>query len=280
MILENDVCKVEISNVGAEIHHFINKKTNTEWMWDGDKAFWDQHNPILFPIVGSTFDKKIHLGQETYEMGNHGFARRALFTTQNSDLNSCELLLESNMETLAQYPFEFKLKVRYDLDGTCLNITYTVENHSNKDMPFSIGFHPAFMTSHNGKDGSQVVRFSNQEKDLPQAIFNQEKNSLAFTDEFFKGTPTLLLENIVSPYVVLEDGNDTMKVNVVGYRWLAFWKKPEAKFLCIEPWHGHSDFEEVNCDFSEREGTLILKPKRIYTTTQTYVAGVKENNNV
>jgi hypothetical protein len=53
------------------------------------------------------------------------------------------------------------------------------------------------------------------------------------------------------------------------------------QFLLMESlFRKEFNFEEVNCDFSEREGTLILKPKRIYTTTQTYVAGVKENNNV
>ena len=82
---------------------------------------------------------------------------------------------------------------------------------------------------------------------------------------------------MASPYVTLVDGKDTMKVSIMGYKYLAFWKKPEANFLCIEPWHGHSDFAEVHCDFKDREGTIILKPNRIYTTTHSLEAGVKEN---
>ncbi len=276
MILENEVCKVEISNNGAEIHHFINKLSQKEWMWDGDPKFWDQHNPILFPIVGSTYDKKIRINNEIYEMGNHGFARRAFFKTVHESDLSCELCLESDAKTLKQYPFEFKLSVRYDLHETSLDIRYTIENLSNKDMPFSFGLHPAFMTSSNGVDGKQFVLFPNQEKDLPKSILNMQTNCLEFSDEFFKTTPTLFLENVASPYVVLEDGDDTMKVSIMGYKYLAFWKKPEAPFLCIEPWHGHSDFSEVDCDFKDREGTLILKPNRIYTTTHNLVAGVKE----
>ena len=159
MILENEKCRVEISNSGAEIHHFINKETNKEWMWDGNPQFWDQHNPILFPIVGSTYDKKIRINQKIYEMGNHGFARRAFFKTVSESKTSCELCLESNEDTLKQYPFEFKLNVRYDLEGNCLNITYTIENLSAEDMPFSFGLHPAFMTSNNGVNGSQTVVF-------------------------------------------------------------------------------------------------------------------------
>ncbi len=277
MILENELCKVEISNNGAEIHHFINKETGKEWMWDSNPKYWDQHNPILFPIVGSTYDKKIRINGKIYEMGNHGFTRRAVFKTVSESTNSCELCLESNKETLSQYPFEFKLNVRYDLEGTCLKIHYSIENKSSEDMPFSFGLHPAFMTSTNGVDGIQSVVFPNQENDLPENILNTQTNTLEFTDEFFKKVPTLFLKNVASPYVTLIDGNNTMKVSVMGYKYLAFWKKPEANFLCIEPWHGHSDFEEVNCDFSEREGTLILKPNRIFTTTHELIAGVREN---
>ena len=277
MILENDVCKVEISNLGSEIHHYINKNTGKEWMWDGNPQYWDQHNPILFPIVGSTYDKKIRINGKVYEMGNHGFARRAVFKTVFESKNSCELVLESNKETLSQYPFEFKLNVRYDLDGLCLNIRYNIENCSDQDMPFGFGLHPAFMTSSNGLNGSQTVVFSNEEKSLPTSILNKEKKSLEFTDAFFKETPTLFLENMASSYVTLIDNHNTMKVSIMGYKYLAFWKKPEANFICIEPWHSHTDFEEFKGDFFEREGTIILKPKRIYTTTHSLIAGVKEN---
>mgnify|MGYP001370628931 CR=1 FL=1 len=280
MILENNDCRVEISNSGAEILHFIHKQSQKEWKWDGNKQFWDQHNPILFPIVGSTYDKKIRINGNIYEMGNHGFARRAYFKTVSESSIQCELVLMHSEETLKQYPFEFKLSVRYQLEGSKLMIQYTIENLSTLDMPFSIGFHPAFMTSQNGVSANQIVKFPNLENDLPESICDKETNTLVFNDQFFQKVPTLLLENCHSPYVILEDGNNTMKVDIIGYRWLAFWKKPEAHFLCIEPWHGHDDFNEVTGDFSQREGTLILKPNRIFTTSQCYEAGVKENRNV
>lgn len=276
MILENDVCKVEISNQGAEIYHFLVKKSNKEWMWDGNPSYWDQHNPILFPIIGSTYDKKIHLGKETYEMGNHGFARRAVFETVESSHKHCVLLLRSNEDTLKQYPFAFKLWVRYELKECALTIRYTIENDSTCDMPFSFGLHPAFMTSNNGINGSQMVHFPNQETNLPESILDTKSNSLIFTDAFFEKTPTLLLENVSSAYVVLVDGLDRMKVSVMGYKWLAFWKKPAASFICIEPWLGHSDFEEINCDFSEREGTLILAPHRSFVINHYLEASINE----
>lgn len=274
MILENDVALVEISNNGAEIHHFIYKPTQKEWIWNGDPSFWDQHNPILFPIIGSTYDHKIHLKGKEYVLGNHGFARRAYFKTIDHTKSSVELCLEANADTLSQYPYEFKLSVRYDLEKASLKIHYSIENCSQKAMPFSFGLHPAFMMSTNGVNGVQTVFFPNKEKNLPQSILNND-NSLAFDDAFFEKTPTLLLENVASPFVILKDKNNWMRVSVMGYRWLAFWKKPKAAFLCIEPWLGHSDFEKVDCDFSQREGTLILEARRTFVITHKLEASLK-----
>ena len=58
-----------------------------------------------------------------------------------------------------------------------------------------------------------------------------------------------------------------MKVDVVGYEWLAFWSaKNNAPFVCIEPWHSHGDFGKTDVPFEKREGTLSLAPGRIFTT--------------
>lgn len=69
----------------------------------------------------------------------------------------------------------------------------------------------------------------------------------------------ILFEHLRSPYVTLTNGKNSVKVSVAGYRWLAFWTKQNAPYLCIEPWHGHGDFEEVHVPFEEREGTIQLK---------------------
>ena len=54
----------------------------------------------------------------------------------------------------------------------------------------------------------------------------------------------------------------------MGYKWFAIWTKDNFPFVCLEPWHSHTDFEEVKVDF-EREGTIILKPNNSYTTSYT-----------
>ena len=62
-------------------------------------------------------------------------------------------------------------------------------------------------------------------------------------------------------------------VSVAGYRWLAFWTKPNAPYLCIEPWHGHGDFEEVHVPFEQPRGHDSAERKRRFTTSYTIEIG-------
>lgn len=270
MILENENIRLVVDRQAAEMHELHYKPSGKQWIWTADPAFWPQRNPILFPIVGSTFDKKIRLEDRVTEMGNHGFARHALFELLHQDDHSITLALRSNPDTMRVYPFEFELKVVYHLHDEHLAIEYHIENQSNQPMPFSFGLHPAFLTTHNGVDGPLRIHFPCVESSLPASIVDADApKDILLTDAFFETTPTLILEGIASPSVSLIDRQDVMEVSTTGYRWLAFWKKPKAKFICIEPWHGHDDFEEVACAFKDREGTLILAPHHSYTTVVT-----------
>ena len=142
--IENEVAVVEVKTLAAEITSFYDKEKNIEHMWQGDPQFWAGRNPILFPMVGSTWTKDYQIDGKTYKMGNHGFARHSEFTVESVSEDTIVLSLSDNEETRAQYPFEFKLTVTYQLSGRKLTITYRIDNHSPRMMPFSFGLHPAF----------------------------------------------------------------------------------------------------------------------------------------
>ena len=83
MRIENEKVVLEATERAAEITSFKLKSLGWEAMWQGNPEFWAGRNPILFPIVGSTFDKIIHLDGQEYKMGNHGLLRQAMFTLEN-----------------------------------------------------------------------------------------------------------------------------------------------------------------------------------------------------
>jgi len=260
MKIENEFLSLEVSLQAAEMHSLIDKRTSKELLWEGDPAYWAGRNPILFPIIGSTFDKKIHLFEKVYEMGNHGFTRNSLFSLVSHTKDKIVLLLKADEKTLAQYPFLFKLQVTYTLVDHAVNIDYLIINDDEKKMPFSFGLHPAFAID---SPDNALVEFP-VEEDYP---FLSEGRLANMNDEFFSTDSSSRMEYINSLYIDLVRKDVRVRVSCEGYRWVVFWKKPGASFLCIEPWHGHGDFEETTTDFYQREGTFVLDPQETYTTS-------------
>jgi galactose mutarotase-like enzyme len=268
MKLETSNVSLVVSTDGAQMLSLFYKPTQKEWVWSGDKQFWPQHNPILFPIVGSTFDGKIRLEASVTEMGNHGFTRYSEFQVIEHNSNHIKLLLEDNEQTYQQYPFNFKLWVDYVLHGSTVEIFYRIENHSSTMMPFNFGLHPAFSTKSDGVSESIEIEFACPEGDVPQQALKAEYPSSVFLkDAFFEAFPTWIIEAPKSPHVTLKEAGSCLRVHVQGYRWLAFWKKLGARFICIEPWHSHDDFDEKPQMFKDREGTLWLDPKRSFLSS-------------
>lgn len=270
--LENEKIRLEVAHKGAEIVSLFNKKDNIEMIWSGDKTYWAGRSPILFPIVGSTWDKKIHIDGKEFEMRNHGLVREAIFKEEEVSKEKIILSYESNQETLQKYPFDFKLWVEYRLNQEGIQVDYRIENKSSGMMPFSFGLHPAFNCPLQPGERFEdyQIEFTNTEnlKGVcgPFSLENQKSFPLSYS--LFKENETICFEYPRSSSVKLTNGKHGVLVHCVGYRWIAFWTPKEgAPFLCIEPWHGHDDFEKVDCAFEDREGTIHLSEGKSYFTT-------------
>ncbi|MDD6467561.1 MAG: aldose 1-epimerase family protein [Erysipelotrichaceae bacterium] len=273
MKLENDRYCLTVVEKAAEITSFYDKETKIEYMWQGDAKYWSGRNPILFPIVGNTYSKKYQIDGVEYAMGNHGLARHAMFQVVEETERSLTMEFVSDEETRKQYPFDFSLKVTYTLENDQVNIDYVVKNTGKKTMPFSFGLHPAFNCPlQEGKLEDYYVEFATEE---PLYWFDRESKRFVEQKELTKRipmtyeelTPTIMLEHVKSPYVRLTNGEHGVEVSCSGYRYLAFWTKPEAPFVCVEPWHGIADFEPNDTPFEKRPGTMLLEPEKEYRTS-------------
>ena len=65
--IENPFLYVEVSDRGAELMRIMRKDTGAEILWNGDPAFWSYRSPILFPNVGSTWQKKMKINGKEYQ---------------------------------------------------------------------------------------------------------------------------------------------------------------------------------------------------------------------
>ena len=87
---------------------------------------------------------KYSLDGKIYELPIHGFAPHCNFASAENKGNRLVLELQSNAETMKQYPREFTFRVIYELLGSTLTITYEVMNRDTRPMIFGLGGHPGF----------------------------------------------------------------------------------------------------------------------------------------
>ena len=124
--LKNDVLTVEVSEHGAELHSI--RKGATEYLWQADPKFWARHSPVLFPIVGSVWDKLYRVDGKVYELGQHGFARDMDFVKVEGNDTEVFYRLESDEETLKKYPWPFRLEIGYKLKDNAIEVIWRVYN--------------------------------------------------------------------------------------------------------------------------------------------------------
>jgi Galactose mutarotase and related enzymes len=264
-MLKNDDVTVTVNEFASEIHSFKDNLNGIEYMWQGDAKYWSGRNPTLFPVVGSTWDKKLHINGKEYTIGNHGFVRHSMFTCVKHDKEHLVMRLTGNSETEKQYPYAFTMNITYTLNKRTLKIHYEIINDSNSRLPFSFGLHPAFNCPidpdkefsdyHIETNQPETIELNSGEKKI-STIIPLNRDSLR---------KTMIITNPKSTEVSLTDGRHSVTVHFRGYEWLAFWS-PDAPFVCIEPWHGHDDFMRINVPFEKREGTILLASEHTWET--------------
>ena len=141
--LKNTALTLNISLHGAELTS-IRDSFGREFLWQGDPAFWKRHSPVLFPIVGSLWDKHFRVNGREYEMGQHGFARDMDFRLVSEREDEMWFELKSSPETLAKYPYKFTLRIGYRLEANKIHVMWEVSGDDSQTMWFQIGAHPAF----------------------------------------------------------------------------------------------------------------------------------------
>lgn len=281
IVLKNEELEVRIDNFGAELVNLIDIKTGREYMWQKDANYWAKSSPVLFPFVGALKDKKyIYNGKEYSIPTNHGFARDYDFKILEKTENSVEFLFSSNDDTLKIYPFHFKFYIKYILENKRLTLEYRVENLEDKDMLFSLGAHPAFSIPVDEKISytDYYIEFEKEENGealvLNPPLISSTKKLEVFKGKIFKldretfKNDAIILENPNSKKIYLKnDKNDyNLMFTYNDFKYIAFWNKPRAEFVCLEPWNGISDYDNSDGILENKKGIEKLKgnSKKIY----------------
>ena len=265
--IENDCLRVGVKELGAELTSIVSKETGSEFMWQGNPDIWSGQSPILFPIIGRLIDDKYTLNGKEYEMPKHGFARRMLWECVHKTDNCVRFLLKDTEDTLKIYPFSFELTVTFSLEDNRLSVIHSVTNRGENMMYFSLGAHPAF----NCKIGDKLVFEKNETLDkikidlvhslrLPETypLLSNERE-IVITEDIFN-EDALITKGVQSDEITLVSEGLGRRISFkLGHApYLGIWAKPGVPYVCIEPWCGVNDEQDVRVDFSEKEGIIPL----------------------
>ena len=270
--LSNTKISASINTIGAELIQL--EKDNKNYIWTVDETYWNKTSPILFPIVGRLKNDTYSIENKTYELPRHGFARNFEFQIVNQTESSVVFVLENNSETLKNYPFEFQLQLEYKLVGNELIMKYSVENKSKVSMPFSIGAHPAFTIEDSFSDYSlkfnQTEEFISYELDNEQFSnsfrkINSENGQINLNYSLFEKDALVFKHLQSNKLTLLKKNEPVFSVQFEGFPYLGIWTKPNAPFLCIEPWCGLADNVNHNGNIFEKEGINLLHPQEIFS---------------
>ena len=275
--IENRQLICTIDSHGCEIKSVKDKKTGREYMWNGDPEYWNRTSPVLFPFVGAVKDKKYRYNGKTFEIGQHGFARDMEFTLLSRLDDEIWMELTDAEETITKYPFRFRLKIGYQLNGRDLTVAWRVENRNDTDMPFAIGAHPGFIIP---RDESKIFRLYDRQDKPVQSIENRifagggcvsdhfenistPDGILPITEHLFDGDALVIEDGQLGAVELTKEGSDSAEITVrFSSPLVGLWSPPKknAPFVCIEPWYGRCDSENFAGDLQERDYEQILEP--------------------
>ncbi|MEM9423773.1 MAG: aldose 1-epimerase family protein [Spirochaetota bacterium] len=279
--IQNGQLSVSVDSLGAELSSV--RHNGTEYLWPGNPQTWNGRAPILFPIIGPLQDGEYFLDGKTYEMPQHGFARRSEWQLAESAADFLLFRLQDSPQTWIHYPFAFVLEAGYRIRGNELECSYRVRSaNSAGTMPFAIGSHTAFrvpidphlsfsdyeLEFEKDEDTLRYLQTAEGPLSGKTVPFRTENRKLPLEHRFF-ADGSIIFKDLASERITIQSSQDTRKASIAfcGFPYCTLWTYlPSSEpYLCIEPWYGITQTVDSSKDFRQREGNLSLESGEEFT---------------
>ena len=283
-VIENEYLKVTVTTYGAQVCSVIRKEDGVEHIWQADPAVWGYHAPILFPYTGKLKDGKlIAKGREYTSTAQHGFARTMEHELVYHKKDTLVMQLKETEETLAVWPWKFRLMSSFTIEGDVLHHTLTVENRDEEEMPFGIGYHPAFAIPFDDKHTftDYELRFDKLEspiclETLPRGLITggsyylgANLNTIPVDEQLFANDSHCMASlNSDTLGLYEKDTGRGVVCSIKSFPYCLIWSKPGApKFICIEPWNSLPSPEKGGYEWDKKPAAAIIAPEESWSTT-------------
>ena len=260
-----------------------------EYLWQADPRWWGKHAPILFPIVGSIRDDKASTAAGTCHLGRHGLARDYDHELVENTGSSVTYRLDSTDETLAKYPYPFRLEMTYALEGPAtLAQTFSVTNTGTREMPFFLGGHPAFNVPvvPGERFEDYELRFTRPWTESSPVIADgglldyesltplfEDTDRLALTHGLFARDAVVLAGVPDDTIEMVGPSGHGVRVDFAGFDHVGVWSAEpaaggaECPFVAIEPWCGTATRTDEDDVLEHKQNLLVAHPGETITRT-------------
>lgn len=225
--------------------------------------------PFLFPIFGRLKDGAYTWEGKTYHMDIHGFGHTSPWTVAEHREDLLRLVLTENAESLARYPFPFRVEMTYRLTPEELEIRLRICNTGTGTLPYNFGFHPYFLVRN--LSGARVEARAAAQLDFATgSAIPFGHGTLGLTIPQGAAEAGAALVGLQSPTVVHlpEEGRRITLTQDGSFPQLVLWTQAGKPFLCVEPINGSANGLNTGNYLTlkpgeNREITLALRPECI-----------------
>ena len=275
--LQNQEVTAKIAELGAELKSLT--CGGSEYIWEGKPEVWGASCPLMFPICGGLKEDRYTLDGKEYTLGKHGYARFKTFTLEKVTENSAVFLHCSDEETKKSFPFDYELRVIYTLNGKTLKIDYEVKNLTDRTMYFNIGSHEGYYTPEGIEDYDVI--FDEKQTLISNVLYGnllsyqelpilKDSAVLPLYDKYFT-IDALVFKNIEASAATLRNRKTgrALRIDFPDAPHFLLWHKPNAPYICLEPWNGIQDRVGSSYELSEKESITVLVPNATYIFTHS-----------
>jgi galactose mutarotase-like enzyme len=219
--LGNQLVKIdagELVSYQVNGHEFIHQKGSPGWR---------NSDTEMFPVIGPTNEANFRVATPKGDaiQDQHGLLREMEYVISDQDGNTVEFVKnysantkvpnskfpEKSSEKELTWPYDFQFKKVFALTEDILEISFEISGEP--DMPFMLGYHPAFKLNTNN------------------AIIDTGKRKITIDEVKEVGSRALLVPEIST--IVLSD-DKSIKISTSGFQHFMLWTEV-SNMVCIEP---------------------------------------------
>lgn len=228
---------------------------------------------ILFPFANRVKDGRYNFNKKNYQLETnhkeeqnalHGFVYNKTFKNIKQDVSEthAEIVLKYVEQNKSiGFPFTYNIEVTYKFYENSLSLTLLVKNTDTNTFPFTIGWHPYFLSKNLHES---ALRFNSK-----QQLEIGKRNITTGVKKFDSSNPFKIKDQQLDDCWILN--SEIIHFDTPSYQitinsseknnFLQLYTPPKPNYIAIEPTTGVSD------SFNNKIGLQTLDPNKSYKIT-------------